>query len=245
MSKEQTKQTAPIAGAVKTTTTTTAKVKDLLCYLLAVVCATAFFAHEFVPDKTQKEISLRQTWQQEKVKRTKLLNSLKQSTEGTAAYDKYLKQKEATDNAYNALSAVKNEKRFNGFKSFQQFLGEFGWAFGLLLYAIFNLSRVNSFKDDKGLVILHTTLIFIALYFITWCVSPSHVQDFEKPTYLIYSLFASLSVLLGMYVVVEKRNRYINKLLLDIRNLVGYGIEITPEDREDELFNVLEGVSND
>ena len=213
--------------------------------LLAVVCATAFFVHESIPDKSEKYKEAYNKHHKEKQERTLLLNNFKNTYKDSPEYRSYYKQKVITDKAWEEFGEVKTNRLFLGFKDFQQFVGELGWALGLFLYALFNF--INTFLEPnrgrKGKLFLHITLVTIALYFIYWALY--NYQDFEKTTYFIFSLITSLVVAIGVYLIVGKRYKQKESYILNNQDLIGFILSNTKKESESEMWKILKKIKHE
>ena len=77
------------------------------------------------------------------------MSELKKFTEGTVVYNKYLKEKVATDKAWEDLIKTKELQKVFEFTNMQQFVGEFGPMLGLLIYALVNLFRSFRFENQN------------------------------------------------------------------------------------------------
>ena len=186
------------------------------------VCTVAFFMHEFVQDQSEEYRFNYNTHLHSKKQRTIKLNELKESAKGSDEYQAYLIEKNKTDKAFGELKNVMEKETFLGFKNLQHFLGEFGWALGLFIYSLFNLSLsfVRKSKSLKGEIILHSSLIFIALYFINWAFQKAN--DYSKITYVLYAIVIAIIIVYGTYLLVNHKNNYINTLKGNVRSLIDF-----------------------
>ncbi|WP_438423211.1 hypothetical protein [Aquimarina macrocephali] len=244
-SKTQNKETASTRVVEETTSPVTTKIKNnIIYYIIAMVCSVAFFVHEFVPKNSQEYKDIVAKHSQAKSKRTEALNILKKSAEGTVAHNNYQKEKNNTDKVWEEYLVIEKEEHFLNFDNFKQFLGEFGWAFGLLIYSIFNIVMVQLRKRNSktGETILHSTLLFISLYFINWTVLPG---DYEKTTYIAFALAMTVLITFSVYLLLKAKTRYVNSLLLNIKDLVGFVFNNTKKESEEEMWDVLKNVRND
>lgn len=197
-----------------------AKVKQNAIYFLgAVALATAFFMHETIASEPDAVVESREAWQIAKDKRTAALDALKDAMVGTELYNAYKLEADATDVAYDKLNAAKADAEFLGFKSVQQFLGEFGWCLGLFLYAMINIigtiKRKSSFYF--GELFFHTSLIFISLFFVRWCFNPA--QDLAEIDYILANILIAVTVVIAMYFYIANQNKLIRGLKANIRVL--------------------------
>lgn len=183
------------------------KIKNnIIYYLLAVVIAAAFFAHETIVPTDENIELLRSEWKSTKIKNKVALNTVKNLAIGTPEYDEYIKINTLNKEAYEKLKVAKENASFLGFQSFRLFLGEFGWAFGLLIYAIFNIATTLRRKGATyfGELALHSTLIFIALFYVRWCFMTT---DYGTITYITVNLLCSVGLILAMYWFVTYKNK--------------------------------------
>ncbi|AXG70018.1 hypothetical protein KORDIASMS9_02247 [Kordia sp. SMS9] len=213
--------------------------------LLAVVCTTAFFIHESIDDVPKSYSEVVNKYLSEKEKRTELLNIFKNKFEDSEEYRAYYQQKIITNEAFEELEEVSQNISFLGFEDFQQFIGEFGWALGLFLYALFNF--INTYMEPnrsrKGKLFLHFTLITISLYFIYWALY--QYQDFEKFTYLLFSIITSILIAFGVHLIQHKRYKLIKSYILNHRDLIGFILKNTKKESEPEMWKVLKNIKHE
>lgn len=213
--------------------------------LLAVVCATAFFIHESIDDVPKSYSEVVNTYLSEKEKRTELLNIFKNKFKDSKEYKAYYQQKVTTDEAYGELEEAAQKISFLGFEDVQQFIGEFGWALGLFLYALFNF--INTYMEPnrsrKGKLFLHFTLITISLYFIYWALY--QYQDFEKSTYFLFSIITSVLIAIGVHLIQHKRYKLIKSYILNHRDLIGFILKNTKKESEPEMWKVLKNIKHE
>jgi len=231
LKNQQTKKTLQTPTAETQEQSTTTKIKSKYIYIiLSAIFAAAFFSHEFIPDEIQEEIQAIQKHTEQKSKRTFHLNEVKKLSIGTDEYANYLKYKKSTDKAHKEVLQIQKKQEFRGFEDFQQFLGEFNWAFALFLYTLFNLKNVIR-KDEfnKWELLFHLNITFISIYFICWAISPPSFQDYEKVTYLLYALGFSILSALSMYFIVLKSQKREAELTENIQRLIGFVFRVRNE----------------
>lgn len=213
--------------------------------LLAVVCATAFFIHESLADVPKQYLEAISSHVSEKQKRTELLNIFKNKFKDTPEYKAYYKQKVITDEAYEELEIVRKNISFLGFEDVQQFLGEFGWALGLFLYAFFNFT--NTYQEPnrsrKGKLILHITLLIISLYFMYWAIY--YKQDFDKITYLIFAILTSCAIAVSVHLILRKRLLHYKSYQLNHQDLIGFMLNNTKPECEEEMWEILKNIKHE
>lgn len=238
--------------------------KNFLYILFAVVCTAAFFVHMQLPSLSAEVSQSKENFLKLKNENTTALNKLK-SLNFDLAKDKitieeFQSQQKTLVNSYLLINSSKNVKykehqkllkseRFLGFDNFQKFLGEFGWAFGLLMYALFNLliTFYEKAKQNIGKVIVHSTLVYIGLFYsyypFKFPFTPD--SDYSRSTYFWTMLLTTLAVVIGSYLIADYFRKHIQSLLLNIKDLIGFMFNNTKEDKEDEMWNVLKDVKHD
>ncbi len=188
------------------TMTTMERVKLYFPYLVyAVALVTAFFIHEsFVQENTTID-QLRTAWKIEKAERSQHLEAIKSLAAGTKEHEMYMVAKNRTDTAFEKLKEAKRQDEFLGFPNFQIFMGEFGWAFGLLLIGVYMLFKdlYNKGKALIGELIVDTTIICISLFFIKWTFN--NQQDFSRFWYIFVNVMSALLVTLGAILIVKRK----------------------------------------
>ncbi|WP_348704285.1 hypothetical protein [Tenacibaculum sp. 190524A02b] len=204
------------------------KFKQVIPYILAVVCATAFFAFEFIPDESINHKKAKENYLEKKNERILALEKVKILAKDTDVYASYLDKKEITSKALQEYLEVKKNERVFGFINLQQFLGEFGWVLGLFIYALFNLFRSYvEEKQNKGIIVLHGTLIIIACFYLYWIFQP--FQDVSKISYYIMAVLTGLLVCNAVYLMAKYKFTQVHKLQLTIRNLFDFILVDTKE----------------
>lgn len=199
-----------------------------------------------MPANSPEILNMVKKHKQAKKQRTIYLERLKESLVGTNIHEDYRVQKNKTDKIWEELKKIKTEQRFLGFKSFHQFLGEFGWALGLFIYSCFNIV-ITFFKKNRTIIgetVLHSVLMFVSLYFIVWAIQP-YVSDFEKSTYIFYSILMTLFIVFAIYRLISDKVKYINTLMLNIKDLIGFMFKSTKEEKEEEMWDILKDIKHE
>lgn len=227
-----------VKEAATNTNTTIQKIKAYLPpLLLAVVIATAFFIHEGFPLMPDNYYQAEANWEAAKSKNSKALNALKQlntelyrgkitsdefstrQPELMAAYELINKEK---NELYEILERTESEARVLQFDSIQFFLGELGWAVGLLLYAFFNLLYIFYLKKGhnnikiKGRVILHSIMLFIGLFYT--CYVFYSKKDFSSGWYFMAMILSSIILIIASKFIVDA---YLNRMAVLKENMDG------------------------
>lgn len=215
----QIKKIVQTLGDQLLTLATTIK-KGFIYFLLAILCSCAFFVHEFFPVHSTEFVNIVNIHSKSKDIRKDARNKVLELDvlKETEEFNLYLRSKKETDLLWDQVLDLKSEENFAGFRSFQQFLGEFGWAIGLLIYSIFNLS-VSLFRNKKsvvGEVSLHSCLTFIAIFFISWALQQSS-PDYDKSHYVVYSIVITTIIVLSTYYLLKRKINYIDHLKNSIR----------------------------
>ncbi|PKH51897.1 hypothetical protein CXF68_14910 [Tenacibaculum sp. Bg11-29] len=197
------------------------KVKKILPYIIAVVCTTAFFSFEYAPEFTKEYKEAKINHLEAKRNRTLALNKVKAFAKGSEVHNNYLKNKKNTDDAWSKLKKVKSNDAVFGFTNLQQFLGEFGWVFGLFIYSVFNLLRsLTNMNKEKGFILLHITLLSISIFYLYWIFQP--FQDFSKFSYYLMSVLTGGIVSFSIYFMSKYKFTDIGKLQVIVRNLFDF-----------------------
>lgn len=178
---------------------------------MAVVIATAFFAHETIVDeysginKANADYSV--LYNQSKEARDLLI----ESTKGTPLYIDYIAKFEAANESYKTVTSEYAKIKFLEFSSFQQFMGEFGWAFGLFMFSLFALIITFHNKSETliGRAVFFSTPLFISIFFLRWCFKH---EDFSKPSYIIANLVTAFALIYSAYIYVNWKGKYVEKL---------------------------------
>ncbi|CAL2105764.1 conserved membrane hypothetical protein [Tenacibaculum sp. 190524A02b] len=209
---------------------------------VAVAIVTAFFIHEIPPNKSKAYLEAKENYLNSREERTIALERLKNISKNTSEYKEYKKQAKKADEKWAILKKVKQNDSFLGFKNFQHFLGEFGWAFGLFIYSfscfIISCKERNGFKDIK---LLHIPVIFISIFYIIYTIQP--FPDYPKIAYIFTAVILTIFLSISVYIVASKNLNSIFSLKENIRDLVGFVLNNTKETKESDKWNLLEKIS--
>lgn len=207
----------------------------------------AFFAHEFISFdyKLQDDIA---SFESLKKERNTLRSLALETASDKSILADYTEKQNELKQKFNEIQLHKSNKKFNGFKSFQSFLGEFGWSFGLCIYALFNLVLAYFDKQEsrKGKVTLHATLLGVSFYFIAYACLPNlpinYAGDLDYPNvfYLLSAIIATTSVLFSVTLLVKSKKNFVESLKIKIRNLVGGLFDLHDPAKEDEMWDLLD-----
>lgn len=201
--------------------------KHFIFYLLAVIGVTAFFAHETFMIDDWRNTDEGKQWSLAKDEALIALDNLKESSKGTEAYLIYKQKADYRDKLRIDLDQVIEESKFFGFTDFQHFVGEFGWALGLFLYALFNLvltflRKPSSFFAD---VVYHVTHITISVFFLRWCFNR---KDFLIPEYFAYNILTVLMVVISTYLFVRYKQRIYKGMQSKVKTLFSFIYSLDP-----------------
>lgn len=179
-------------------------------FIIAVVLATAFFAHETIVSDYTYMYAASAVFNAKNEQNTLALKNIKKAVKGTPVYNEYLIINKEKNEAHAALMGEYDKLKFLEFKTFRQFLGEFGWAFGLFIYGLFNLIKafIRKTKTFVGEVALHTTIIFISIFFMRWCFKH---EDFMQVDYILINLFTALSLCYAAHLFIRVKERLFYK----------------------------------
>lgn len=210
----------------------------------ALICAASFFIHETTKPQTTEYLNALEAYSLSKKPRKKALDEVKKLAVGTPEYDSYLIARSNTAEYFKKLKDQEVKDQFLGFSNINQFLGEFGWALGLSIYSLIMLVLSNiRFKRSPGETILHGTLLSVGVFYILYTLQP--FSDFNKLTYILFSIITAVAVAVSMRIIKLERRRYIALLLSNIKSLVSFVLNNTKEEKKNEMWNVLEKVAED
>lgn len=179
-------------------------------FLIAVISVTAFFMHESFVYEYDVIEEAKIPWQEDKKQRTIALEKVKKLSIGTPEYDEYWKWKVKTDESYSNLLGVTEDAKFLGFKNKQQWLGEFGPYFGILVVFIFLLIKFW-FKKSKtliGEVFLCGTFICISLFYLRWTFNR---VDYLDSTYVYANIISTLLIVISTYCFVKYKEKVVKR----------------------------------
>lgn len=210
------------------------KVQNIKYVILAVVCSTAFFVHEFIEDGSKMYLDAVEQYKSVKAGKVAALKEVKKYAEGSEQYKVYLEESKNEELAWREFQKAKSKERFLAFDNFQQFVGELGWAIGLCIYALFNLVLALIRKNESlyGEVILHGVLILISFYFINWAVF--RFEDYEKLRYVTYSLLTSSVIVFATDLLLRAKNKYMIHIEKSLRMMFTF---LYKEAEEENLVN--------
>ena len=201
-------------------------------FILAVVLATAFFAHEtIVTDSSDILDANNQYYKAAEISKASYAEFEKTVIEDPL-YKKFLNDKEFTLQSYAQVTQAYDDIKFMGFNDFQDFVGELGWALGLLMYAFVNLVIAFSKRTANffGQIFLHSTIIFISLFFVRWALY--HKPDFANFWYIFSNVLAVIVLLLASYFFVLFRDKKFKNAIREwIRYVYDYRDDIVPSER--------------
>lgn len=233
-----------IMGKIKT---------NFIYYLMAVVVTTAFFIHETVIPESKNVSSLRSEWLSFRKESRSELKKIKEASKNTDIYQVYQQKKYKTDVAFEKLKKAKKEDKFLQFDNLKLFMGEFGWAFGLFLYSLFNLilSFIRKTKAYFGEITLHSILLYISFFYLRWTFLEKDYSNFQ---YLFTCLICTIGIIYSTYLLLRIKDKYLeslrnNKLsilvnwILDIRNEYFQKIAITALSNDLEKEKTLKTIS--
>ena len=130
---------------------------------------------------------------------------------------------------YAAVETQKEKEEFLGFPNVQYFVGEFGWAFGLLLIGIY--LTVRDVKIGSKLLFaqmfVNITIVAIALFFISYTFH--YAQDFDKKIYVTANILLAIGICYGIYFIVNYLNKLTTNLKKTNKRLIDFIVFDTPQ----------------
>ena len=180
-------------------------------------------------------------WEAAKLESANLLSELKKLNidlyHGEITSDEFTEQQFSIVRAYIQISEerkrlhkialeIQSEAKFLHFKSFQFFLGEIGWAVGLLLYALINLLhslyvRNRYFKKEfTGKILLDSTLLFVGCFYTFYVFYTK--DDFSKTIYFVAMLVCTVMLILASKLIVDTYSKMHQYLRDNINSLIAF-----------------------
>ncbi len=204
--------------------------------LLAVAGVTANFAHETIIGDDWTKTEKGQLFQEAKAEALVALDKVKEVAKGTQEYADYAEKAAFRDALMSDVNKEIENNKFYGFRDFQQFMGEFGWAFGLGMYSLFNLILVfiRKPKSMYGESLYHVTYLTISIFFIRWCFNR---KDFFLYEYFAYNILTAGLTVISVYILVRYKEKKYKGLLDDLRGfkkVIGILFKGYYEDLEDK-----------
>lgn len=211
--------------------------KNLHFYLLAAVCAAAFFVHMFFEVKPIEVQQARANWKKSKEINTAKLSVVKNLTfnynKGKISIEEFnnllpnaVKEYELANSIKNqnfkALNTAKENAKFLHFESFQLFLGEFGWPLGLTLFSIISLVIIFIEKTPYrfGKQVLYGTSLYIGVFYMYYTIIDA--LDYPKYYYIVSLVVCMLVMPFAIGLVYNKYQDEVERLKKKIRILFSH-----------------------
>lgn len=209
-------------------------ISNVVYFIIAVVLATAFFASNTLTNDWYKIKEANKDYLVKVDKQNDAFLLLEKSIKDNPNYFQY---KEAETNKKEAYKVVKQEyakHQYFGFNSKQQFWDKFGPWLGVFIYSLFNLvmSFIRKNKTIVGQIALHTTILFISLFFLRWCFKR---QDFMQFEYILVNMITAVSLIFATYLLVLVKEKGFVHLKNTVYNysmyIYKYKHDIKPEEQ--------------
>lgn len=209
---------------------------NLPYFVLAVVVATAFFAHETLVNDYTAYNDANDYYTEVNNEKVEAWLKLEETIKENPLYQDYKEKELKSTEAYNTALAEYEKHKFLEFRSFQDFMNEFGWACGLFLYSMINLILAFIRKSETliGRIVFHTTLVCVSLFFIRWCFMK---QDFGQFTYIATNIVLALALSYSAYLFVRIKEKNYLTLKSIIRRLFDFIIIDTPDKIDQSKIN--------
>ncbi|CAL2077359.1 conserved membrane protein of unknown function [Tenacibaculum sp. 190524A02b] len=225
-------------------TTTVTIYRKLFPYIVALVCATLFYSHQFIPKRSERYTIAQKEHRLNKKERTKILIELIESTKGTDIYNKFQLSKNKTDKAWEVFLEAKKDEKVFGFASLRYFTERFGLILCFFLYSLYNI--VNSFlrdKKNKGAIIIHTLIISLCFFSFYWIFQS--FQDLNRVTYYLMTVFAASMVSLAVYLLTKYNKDKITKLREQMFTISIHAYRNAKPEKKKETFQMLKKIAHD
>lgn len=186
-------------------------IKTFFVYIIIIICATSFYAHQFFPNFSEKYTLALQKHKQAKKERNTKIYKIVDLSKNTKIYKDYIESKKKTDIAWESYKKVKNEERVFGFKSFYIFLERFGLTLCIFVYTLYNLLKSFFFeRNNIGSKIIHSFMISVAFFYFYWIFQ--QFQDLNKTTYSLMTFLSAFTITIAIYFTTKYRKTTIQKL---------------------------------
>lgn len=192
------------------------KFKDILIYIVSIICITSLFSYEFFPKFSNKFLNAKKSYFDSKKENKEALNKVKEYSKNSPAYKKYLIVNQKYKSSTTHYKKMIEEEKVFGFDNLQIFLSNFGKFFCFFVYALFLL--IHTFYTDNkniALKILHTVIISGTIFYFIWIFNPK--QDIDIIGYYLMSFFTGISISIGVYFFTKRRKTKIQKL--EVQNI--------------------------
>jgi hypothetical protein len=238
-SKQLTKKTQLTPTTTGKTLILTKRVRNFIYALLGVISIALIFSFEFFENWSEEVVIARAEHKAKKKISNSNLNWVKEQAKGTEIGKLYFKSKKETDKAWELLKLAKEETKVLGFRSWQQFFGEFGPWCAFFLFASFHLLRSYIREPkNKGLILFNLAFVTATIFFLIWIFQ--HNQDFPKLAYYCITLLCGSIVYLGVRLLIKNYNGRLNLWRKKFYEMARFSFLHTKEESKQEMLNKIE-----
>lgn len=186
-------------------------IKNILTYLIVLICGITFYSHKFVTTYSNEYYKLKDTHSKLKKERNLAYGDLKKSPQNSKLVFKYIEAKDRADKVWLKFKQERSILKFMGFKTFHHFLAHFGITFLILVYSLFNLFR-SFYYERKNISsrFFHTFVLSIGMFNLFWAFNT--FQDFSNFSYFLATIFSAVFVTIGFYLFTKYNKTTIQKL---------------------------------
>ncbi|SEC65872.1 hypothetical protein SAMN04489761_3422 [Tenacibaculum sp. MAR_2009_124] len=233
--KDQIQQSEAVLEKQEVTT----RNKNWILYLFFILIGSFFYLHIYIPLDNHSFVKAKKLHIQEKEKRTKALNAIKEYSKGTIYYDEYLKYKVSTQNAWNELLTEKENQKLFIFDSLHQFLERFGLTLVIFVGALFNLIR--SFYREPYVIfpkVVNAYILSISVFYFFWIFQK--FQDVSKVSYILITLFSAFLISVAVYLATKRRKLYVDRIKADMIELAKKAIKDSQIEKRPEMIDFIE-----
>ncbi|MFL0105823.1 hypothetical protein R5N98_02615 [Tenacibaculum maritimum] len=222
----------------------TKKSNKLITYIVAILCGTLFYTHQFFPNFSESYYSALNKHKIAKKRRTIALQKVKNYAKGSSEFTEYYKEKKKTDIAWAKFKKIKADEQVFGFKSANLFLERFGLMLCFFVYAFYNL--VKSFKRERnniGSKVLHTFIISVTMFYFFWIFQ--QFQDFSKATYILMTILSSIVVTIGVWLITAYKKSRVTKLREQMFFIARLALRNSKPEKKEDMLNVFRKIADD
>lgn len=243
-SKLPTKKTRLIPTTTGKTLILTKRVRNFIYALIGVISIALIFSFEFFENWSEEVVIARSEHKSKKEISISNLSMIKEQAKGTEAGELYFKSKKETDKAWEVLKLAKEETKVLGFRSWQQFFGEFGPWCAFFLFASFHLLRSYIREPkNKGLILFNLAFVTATTFFLIWIFQPN--QDFSRLAYYCMTLLCGTIVYYAVKLLIKSYNVRLSSWRKKFYEMARFSFLHTKEESKQDMLNKIEDLCSE
>ncbi|WP_028890842.1 hypothetical protein [Tenacibaculum sp. 47A_GOM-205m] len=220
----------------------TQKTKNIATYIIAFICLTSLFSFEFVNDYSEGFFIAKNQYQVAIDSVNKTLDPIKDYSKNTDLFNNYVLAKNHKDLAKKEYFKIKKEEELFGFKNKKIFLAELGPMICFFVYILFMMfSSLKSKKVNRGLVLLHVTVLLGPLFYFYWIFQP--FQDLSSFSYYLATILTAICALAIVYILTKQKKDTIEKLNSDFMEVAKFTFKNTKPEKREEMLDMIKKIA--